>query len=239
MSRFNCLFWSNKNVTEVLNDATLIVNLAFDSNSLADSGPLTISGTGTGYTFTSSGRVNSALTLSATTAYVQVTGLRRIGTSSWPYSVAIWINPTSLAGGTIMPLSSRTDGAQTSAWCLPIMGLTSSGQIQIAINSWNGSNVPLTGPTVSLNTWTHVVATYSPTNGERLYVNNVLRANTGAYAFSADGVPMTITLGSSLNGTGVCNTGTIQMGRFYGSLDQFYVYARELTASEVSTLYNV
>jgi len=50
---------------------------------------------------------------------------------------------------------------------------------------------------------------------------------------------MTIALGSSLNGTGVCNTGTIQMGRFYGLLDQFYVYARELTVSEISALYNV
>jgi len=230
-------FGRAKNAIEVLDDATLVVYLTFDSSSLADSGPLKINGTGTGHTFDSSGRVNTALSLSAAVSYVQVTGLRRIGTNSWPYSVSIWIKPTSLAGGTIMHLSSRVDGAQTNAWCLPIMGLTSSGQI--AINSWNGSNVPLTGPTVTLNTWTHVVATYSPTNGERLYVNNVLRANTGAYAFSAGSALMTITLGSSLNGTGVCNTGTIQMGRFYGLLDQFYVYARELTVSEISALYNV
>ncbi len=163
--------------------------------------------------------------------------MRRIGTNSWPYSVAIWINPTSIAGGTIMHLSSRTDGAQTNAWCLPIMGLTSSGQI--AINSWNGGNVPLTGPSVSLHTWTHVVATYSSTNGERLYVNGTLRNSAGAYAFAAGGVPMTITLGSSLLGVGGCNTGTIQMGQFYGSLDEFYVYARELTASEVAALASI
>jgi hypothetical protein len=114
------------------------------------------------------------------------------------------------------------------------MGLTSSGQI--AINSWNGGNIPVTGPTVSLNTWTHIVGTYSQTNGERLYVNGTLRASAGAYSFAAGGVPMTITLGNSLLGTGVCNTGTIQMGQFYGSLDEFYVYARELTAAEVTAL---
>ena len=226
-----------KNASEILSDGTLVAYLPFDGNTLLDSGPLSINGTGANYSYRASGRLNGALTLSVSSSYVQVTGLLRIGTNSWPYSVAIWINPTSLAGGTIMHLSSRTDGAQTNAWCLPIMGLNSSGQI--AINSWNGGNMPLTGPSVPLNTWTHVVATYSPNNGERLYVNGTLRASTSAYGFAAGGVPMTITLGSSLLGFGVCNTGTIQMGQFYGSLDEFYVYARELTASEVAALVNV
>lgn len=230
-------FGRYKNATEILDDATLISYLPFDSNTLLDSGPLSVNGTGINYSYTTSGRRSSALTLSGSSSYVQVTGLRRIGINSWPYSVAIWIKPTNLAGGTIMHLSSRTDGAQTNAWCLPIMGLTSSGQI--AINSWNGSNVPLTGPIVALNTWTHVVATYSPTNGERLYVNGTLRATTGAYAFLAGSTLMTITLGNSLLGTGVCNTGTIQMGQFYGSLDEFYVYARELTAIEIVALTNI
>jgi hypothetical protein len=230
-------FGRAKNATEVLYDATVVAYLSFDGNTLLDSGPLLTNGTGTNYSFTSSGRVNQSLTLSGSSSYAQITGLLRIGTNSWPYSVAIWINPTSLAGGTIMHLSSRTDGAQTNGWCLPIMGLTSSGQI--AVNSWNNSNVPLTGPLIPLNTWTHVVATYSPTNGECLYVNGTLTLSTGAYSFSAGGAAMTITLGSSLLGTGVCSTGTIQMGRFYGSLDEFYVYARELTSSEVIALFNV
>ena len=221
----------------MLRDATLSAYLPFDGNTLLDSGPLSINGTGTNFSYITSGRRNAALTLLGASSYVQITGLRRIGTNNFPYSVAIWIYPTNLTGGTIMHLSSRTDGAQTAAWCLPIMGLTSSGQI--AINSWNNSNVPLTGPTVPLNAWTHVVGTYSQTNGERLYVNGTLRSSVGGFNFAAGGVPMTITLGSSLLGTGVCNTGTIQMGRFYGWLDEFYVYARELTAAEVSALANV
>jgi hypothetical protein len=50
---------------------------------------------------------------------------------------------------------------------------------------------------------------------------------------------MTITLGSSLLSTGVCKTGTIQMDQFYVSLDEFYVYARELNATEVAALASV
>lgn len=213
-----------------------MVYLPFDGNTLLDQGPLSIDGTGSNFSYTSSGRLNAALTLSGVSSYVQVTGLTRLGISGVAYSVAVWIRPTSLAGGTIMHLSSRTDGAQPNGWCLPIMGLTSSGQI--AINSWNGGNVPLTGPTATLNTWTHVTATYSSTNGQRLYINGVQVTASVPYTFAAGGRPMTITLGNSLAGTGVCNTGTIQMGQFSGSLDEFRVYSRELTAAEVSALAN-
>lgn len=223
-----------KSASEVLDDATLVVYLSFDGNSLLDSGPLLINGTGTSYSYTSSGRVNGALTLSINSSYIQVTGLTRFGINSWPYSVAIWINPTNITGGTIMHLSSRTDGAQPFAWCLPIMGLTAAGNI--AASSWNNSNVALTGPVIQSNTWTHVAITYSSANGQRLYVNGYVFTSIGGYAFASGGVPMTITLGNSLLGTGACNTGTIKMDQYYGSLDEFRVYARELTASEVNHL---
>ncbi|CAF3658766.1 unnamed protein product [Rotaria socialis] len=225
-----------KNASEVLDDATLVAYLSFDSNSLLDSGPLLINGTGTNYSYTSSGRVNAGISLSGNASYIQITGLTRIGTNSWPYTVAVWINPTKISGGTIMHLSSLIDGAQPNAWCLPIMGFTSMGQI--AINSWNSSNVPITGSIVQVNSWTHVAATYSSSNGERLYVNGIQYGSSVAYNFAAGGVPMTITLGSSLLGTGVCNTGTIQMGQYNGLLDEFRVYARELSAAEISALAN-
>lgn len=123
-----------------------------------------------------------------------------------------------------MHLSSRIDGAQTGTWCLAIMGFTSSGRV--AINSWSGSSI--------VSTWTHVAATHSSTNSIRLYINGAL---SGAYEFSAAGARMTITLGSSLFGT-ACNASSIQIGQYSGSLDEFQVYARELTAAEISTLAN-
>lgn len=221
-----------KNEAEILRDATLVAFLSFDSSTLIDAGPLQINGIGTNYAFTSSGRVSKALTLSTSNSYVQISGLRRLGTSGWPYSISIWVHPTNATGGTIVYLSKTTSG--TSDWTIPIIGFTSFGRI--AINSWNGQSVSLTGPIVSLNKWTHIVATYSPTNGQRLYVNSALIASTTAFTFLAGGAPMIITLGSTMEGTGyLC---AIQTGQFYGSLDEFYVYARELKQSEISTLYN-
>ncbi|CAF1362667.1 unnamed protein product [Adineta ricciae] len=226
-----------RNTSIILSDATLVAHLTFDSGTLVDSGPLSINGTGLNYTYTSMGRVNQAISFPVLSSYVQITGLTRLGTNAWPYTVSIWIYPTNSSGGTIMHLSSRVDGAQTNAWCLPIMGLTSSGQI--AINSWNATNVPITGPSVSLFSWTHVVATYSLKNGERLYVNGSQYGSSSvSFAFQAGSIPMTLTIGSSLLGLGVCNTGTIQMGQFYGSVDELQVYARELSSSEVFALAN-
>ena len=117
------------------------------------------------------------------------------------------------------------------------MGLTSAGRI--AINSYYGGSVPLTGPSVPLLVWTHIVATYSWSSGERLYVNGTqYGASSGSYTFVSGGTPMVLTLGSSLSGAGGCAASMIQMGQFNGSLDEFQVYARELSASEVQTLAN-
>lgn len=168
----------SKNATEILDDATIISKISFDGNSLVDSGPLSINGNGINFQYSSSCRINQCVILSGLLSYIQITGLLRLGIIVWPYRVAIWIRPTTTSGGTIMHLSSRVDGAQTNGWCLPIMGLTSAGLT--AINSWNNANVPLNGPSAPLLSWTHVTATYSPTNGQRLYINGSLFTSSTA-----------------------------------------------------------
>ncbi|CAF0721851.1 unnamed protein product [Adineta steineri] len=86
-----------KNATEILNDATLVIYLSFNEDTLLDSGPLKINGTGTNYSYTSTGRINQSISLSGSSSYVQVTGLTRLGINGWPYSFAVWIKPTNLA----------------------------------------------------------------------------------------------------------------------------------------------
>ena len=84
-------FGRAKNASEALYDTTLVAYLSLDGNTLLDSGSLSINGTGTNYSYTPSGQVTAALTLSGPSSYVQMTGLTRLGTNSWPYSIAIWI----------------------------------------------------------------------------------------------------------------------------------------------------
>ena len=119
---------------------------------------------------------------------------------------------------------------------MPILGLTSSGQI--AAQSFNGAAVGITGPVVPFESWTHVVTSYNPITGMRLWVNGSLSAASGRFNYISSSVPNSITLGSSLSGTPICATGPVRKGQFYGIIDELRIYSRELSASDVYTLAN-
>ncbi|CAF0965654.1 unnamed protein product, partial [Didymodactylos carnosus] len=116
-----------------------------------------------------------------------------------------------------------------------MMGLSSSGQI--VLQSWNGGAVYVTGPILSGNTWTHIADTFSISNGLRLYVNGVLYNSTAPISYAASSASNYITLGNPLTGSG-CSQGAISAGQFYGYLDEFRLYSRELTAANVVSLAN-
>ncbi|CAF1166680.1 unnamed protein product [Didymodactylos carnosus] len=219
-----------KNATEILNDATLTAYYSFDSGSYLDSGSLWINGTGTSVTSTT-GRVNQALSFATSLSYFQATGFTLLGTVNQSFSVALWVNPTTVSGGaTIVHTSGLKSGL---GWCISMIGLSSSGQI--ITQGWNGVLLSVTGPPVSVNVWTHVVETYSFTNGVRMYINGVLYSSTGSFSYTASGVPNTITLGNPLNGTG-CASSPIVPGQYYGAIDEFRVYSRELNSTDAYSL---
>jgi len=119
---------------------------------------------------------------------------------------------------------------------MPVIGLTSS--YDIVGQYYDNNTVSLMGPILPLQVWTHVVTSYSATNGLRLWVNGTLVSSLNPFTYGSSGVPDTITLGSSLNGTSTCYTGPIETGQFYGKMDELRVYSRELNASDVYTLAN-
>ena len=218
--------------TEVLTYATLTVSYSFEST-LLDGGSLGINGTGSSISY-GTGRVNQSLALLGSSSFVQATGLVLLGTQGQAYSLAIWIKPTSTAGGTIIHVSQFASGV---GWCIPMLGFTSSGNV--GVQSWNGGPVSITGPIVTTNVWTHLVVTYGPSIGLRLWVNGVqYGAASGPYTYAAATVPVTATLGSSTGGMGYCSPGVITLGQFHGYLDEFRLYSRELNATDVSRLAN-
>lgn len=120
---------------------------------------------------------------------------------------------------------------------MPIIGLTSA--YRVVAQNWNLTGVvPVTGPIIPVLTWTHIVTSYSSTNGVRLWVNGTLIGSTGPFYYSPSNVPNTVTLGSSLAGINGCATGDIVKGQFYGMMDELRIYSRELIASEVLALAN-
>ncbi|CAF1572593.1 unnamed protein product, partial [Didymodactylos carnosus] len=219
-----------KNATEILNDATLSAYYSFDGSLYLDSGPLWINGTGVSVTSTT-GRVNQALSFATSNSYFQATGFTLLGTVNQSFSIALWVKPTTVSGGaTIVHTSSTTIGY---GWCIPMIGLSSTGNI--ITQSWNGGLVSVTGPILSVNVWTHIVETYSFVNGVRMYINGALYGATTSFSYLASGVPNTITLGNPLSGTG-CASSPIAPGQFYGAMDEFRLYSRELNSTDAYSL---
>ncbi|UJR28915.1 hypothetical protein I4U23_010133 [Adineta vaga] len=223
-----------KNATEILRDATLTLQYTFD-NTLLDNGPLGINGTGVNISYSNTGRFNQSLSLSVNQSYVQGKNLILLGTKNQSYSLSVWIKPSINTRGTIIHVSSQTNGL---GWCMPMMGFTNTSSINV--QSYNLTCISITGPTIPLNRWTHVTVTYSTSVGLRLYVNGTqYGTSTGPYFYSAANNPVTATLGSSLSGTSSCYACGIIKSQYYGLIDEFHIYSRELSAVDVSKLANL
>jgi Concanavalin A-like lectin/glucanases superfamily len=102
-------------------------------------------------------------------------------------------------------------------WCIPFLGFHANGSLIAHIVVTSTTLRAVFGPAIPLAPqWTHIVQTWSQTNGLRLYIDGVLVAvrsiNVGSYAASS--TPMYVTRGNSLGG------------------------ATELTADNVCVLYN-
>jgi hypothetical protein len=114
----------------------------------------------------------------------------------------------------------------------------------VAIQVWGGSTARyVLGPILPLNAWTHVVQTWSSSNGLSLYINGALYAQDSTVtAYAASGVADYLTLASTLQAipypvNGCSTTGVLGgLGYYNGLLDELRVYSRELSALEVCAL---
>lgn len=226
----NSFFFS---AAEVLRDATLTVSYTFN-NTLIDDGPLGINGTSSNVQYSSSGRRDYALNISTTSSFVQAYGLVYLGTDGYSYSISLWIQPMVVTSGTIIHLSPSSG---STIWSMPILGFLGTGQIRVQGCSSSGT-VDLTGPISIPGVWTHIAITYSQSTRFRLWVNGTLVAiSPSSFVSSTIDAPVTITLGSSpMSASGSCATTSIVMSQYNGLIDEFQLYSRELTATEIAIL---
>lgn len=221
-----------KTPCEVLNDASLVAHFTFDGNYL-DIGPNSMVATSNpqlnnGLSWVI-GRVNQALNFNSSNSYFQSCGYYALGRNQ-PFSIVMWVKP-SFPSGTLFHLSSSATGS--GSWCLPMIGFTSNGSL--IIQTWTGMTNFILGPILPINTWTHITLTYSSTNGLRLYLNGGLYGSIAVNTFASSYLSMCILLASSGLGTN-CQTSLLVMGSYEGSIDEFYVYNRELNDFEVCPL---
>ena len=178
------------------------------------------------------GHSQQAISLSgSSSSYFQVSSLTGLGTPNGSYSISLWIQPRSLSGIVVDVSSDPT----AMSWCLPFVGFAASGGV-IGQTLSSTSVRSVLGPSVSTSSaWSHIFVTWSTTNKLQLYVNNVLvGSNNLATIYTGSGLSNYVTLGNGFAGAGSCFQGILGSSNPYnGDIDDFRVYSRELTSSEV------
>ena len=184
-----------KSACEIQEDATLVSCFLFDATvPYTDLGPNSLRSISSLTSIISPGRHNEAISFNGT-AYFQASSFTALGIGSKPFSLVLWMRPRSLVRGTIVHISSISTGR---GWCVPFMGIDSNGSIVGQIYNLTISTV--WGPRLPMSPiWSHVVQTWSPTNGLRFYVNGVLvGSQPSAVSYLASGTSNFVTLASSL-----------------------------------------
>ncbi|MEO7933317.1 MAG: LamG-like jellyroll fold domain-containing protein [Chthoniobacterales bacterium] len=208
------------------NSNPLRAHLRFDQISgatVTDSSGNGWNGTLVGSSTYTVGKINNAVSLSGSTNYATlptgvIAGLNNFTISAWVKlnSAALW--PRLFNFGT---------GTTSFMYLLPRNG---SGNVQFGIttNGWNGQQQINTAYTFQTGTWTHVAVTLSGTVGT-VYVNG-----------TSVGTNSTLTLNPSSLGITTQN----YIGKSYlgsdpylnGLVDEFQIYGRALSSSEISAL---
>ncbi|CAF0971525.1 unnamed protein product [Didymodactylos carnosus] len=224
----------------VFSNSNLVANFPLDSSpSYLTDASASLTATANGVTVVAGERNQSLSFTGVIDSYFQVSGLTSLGTPNTPFSISLYINPNALAG-TIVHISQLQSG--TGAWCLPFIGFASTQQLAVQI--WGGSTADYAlGPIPPVNSWTHVVQTWSTSSGLNIYINGSLYGtNSGATAYGASGVDDFLTLASTLQAipypaNGCSTTGVLGgLGYYNGYVDELRIYSRELTALEVCAL---
>jgi hypothetical protein len=199
---------------------------------LTDSGPNSLPSTQQNVSFVSSGHASNAISFNNSAAYLQIGDLTGLGVINQPFSISLWIRPYSLSG-TLVFVSEPAIG---SIWCVAFIGFANNGSIVAQV--WTGTIQSVFGPALSTSSvWYQIVETWSSTNGLQLYIDNVLVASDAlAVPYVASGTSDYVTLANRPNNS--CAGGAIgSQTAFYGDIDDFRIYSRELTADDVCALY--
>ncbi len=191
---------------------------AADSSGNGNTGTLT-----NGPTWTTSGKINNALTLAAASSqYVSVPYASALEPTT-AFTVTAWVNPTSTSQMAIIA-SPDSDG-WNNGWRLIVDGAPQlSGNIVTSNTSPRATAINTANPPAG--TWTHVALVY---NGSTLTV----------YSNGVPGTPVSVT-GTVTYGTSAFLPigGASGVPYFNGKIDDVRIYNRALSASEVTSLYN-
>lgn len=157
----------------------------------------------------------------------------------FPFAVSFWMKANSVTGNQTLI---RADGAQTNLtnytgfWIQ--LGVTGAGSMAVNFGnntstSGNGRNSLITPNVISPNTWYHVVVNFKGANDIEFYLNGT--RNMDAYY---DGSATDIVFADPENPGVMGVYGGGVPSDFGGLLDDYRIYKKALSQTEISALYS-
>ena len=225
-----------KTQEEILWDATTVSYHRLDPSWLLDSGPNGLNASAANVIPIYGWRYN-ALKFNMTDSYFQVDYMTALGTPQQAFSISLWVRSETQAG-VFLTISNPST-------CLLVLGLQNDLNKLIAYlpnSTTTGDSVNILGPQMP-SVWVNVVFTWSHENRAKLYTSGYLQNANGDVNLLSNArggnnsLPMTLTLGKykgQANCGGIAGVNTSQ--EFMGSLDEVYVFARELQSSDIAQL---
>ncbi len=202
---------------------------AYDSSGYGNTGTLT---NGPTWQSGTSCRAGGCLNLNGSTHYIQYGNVLNMGLDDW--TISAWVNTTDSSLTNRYYLSKSRAAAQNYRYGLFISSSTQSGGIFMQGNG--GADVAVSG-NVAVNNgqWHHLVSVFDRDNNASLYIDGALNASgtisQWASANMVSNNPFRI-------GSYTASDNTTPTLFFPGSVDEFRVWSRALSASEIEALYN-
>tara|TARA_R110002074_G_scaffold45670_1_gene117882 strand:- start:868 stop:1650 length:783 start_codon:yes stop_codon:yes gene_type:complete len=156
---------------------------------------------------------------------------------STAFSISYWVRANSFTGYTRM-VSKYPTGAGSPSYSYTILTGNGTGQVRFfvmqASNAGSGTVVMTDSAELTVDTWHHVVCTYSGANTRmRVYVDGTLKDIT-----LTGTVPSSINQGTAKLSLGANLAGSIGARQYWdGYMDEFSLWNVELTANQISYLY--
>ncbi|CAF3047771.1 unnamed protein product [Rotaria sp. Silwood2] len=221
----------------ILWDATVAAYYPLDVSWLLDKGPNGLNATASDVIPIYGWHYN-ALNFNKSGAYYEASGFTVLGTPRHAFSIALWVRAETQPGIFLTVANPYT--------CLLVLGFQNDSNTLVAYlpnATATGDSVNIIGPQMPSNAWVHVAFTWSTEHLAKLYTSSYLQGESGEARTlnnargDHNSSPMTITLGK-YNGAANCEgiEGISTSQTFMGSLDEMFVFARELQDNDLAQI---
>ncbi|CAF3610202.1 unnamed protein product, partial [Rotaria sordida] len=216
----------------ILWDASVAAYYPMDRLQPNDQGPNGLNGTSAGISSTK-GMLNEAFTFNNSDAYFEAFGFTWLGMPRRSFSLAFWIRYEGSPGAFLTVANPST--------CLLVLGIRSDDHKLVAYlpnATRSRSSVTVVGA-VMPQVWVHVAFTWSLENRAILYSSGFIQGESpdavvlSNYQGDNSSYPYTITLGTYSGSADCIGGGLYPSEHFMGTLDELYVFARELSHAEI------